>query len=58
MLLCYLRANLSLSSFDETIFSDIEVGSDARNYITKAHSGGQLIKMELNDRTKQMHAGV
>lgn len=46
------------ATLDEMILFDIEVGTDARNNVTKAHLGRQLVKMEMNDRIKQMHAGV
>lgn len=42
----------SLNPFDETMFSDIQAGTDVRNNITKAQSRGQCIKMEMNCRTK------
>lgn len=37
---------------DETMFCDVGAGTDARNIITKAQTGGQCIKMEMNDRIK------
>lgn len=42
----------ALIPFDETIFSDVSAGTDARNIITKAQPGGSRIKMEINDRIK------
>lgn len=38
--------------FDETIFSDVTAGTDARDVITEAQPGGRRIKMEINDRIK------
>lgn len=46
------RVSQSLNLFDETMFSDVGAGTGARNIITKAQSGGQRIKMEMNDRIK------
>lgn len=42
----------TLNPFNETMFSHVGAGTDARNIITKAQSGGQSIKMEMNDRIK------
>lgn len=47
---CYLRrASQPLDLFEETVFSDVAFGSEARNIITKARQRLLLrIKMEMN----------
>lgn len=42
----------TLNPFNEAMFPHVGAGTDAINIITKAQSGGQSIKMEMNDRIK------